>query len=98
MSFKSAEALLNTLLTWRPRARAILGDPLQVPNEWQEDRRWREPGGAGLRSGPTHKASIPSRWIPVPSALQRPDPDREDSEGTDIKIVDRFVVPKKRCS
>lgn len=51
-----------------------------------------------MRSGPAHKAKVPSRWIPVPSALQRPDPDREHSEGTDIKVVDRFVVPKKRLS
>ena len=70
----------------------------QVPDEWQEDRRWREAGGAGLRNGPTHKAKVPSRWVPVPSALQRPDPDREHSEGTDIKVVDRFVVPKKRAA
>lgn len=69
---------------------------MQVPNEWQEDRRWRQAGGAGLRDGPAHKAKVPSRWIPLPSALQRPDPDKMDSEGSHIRIIDKFTVSKKR--
>ena len=69
---------------------------VQVPNEWQEDRRWRQPGGGGARSAPSHKSRVPSRWIPVASALQQPDPDRVNSEGTDVRVVDRLVVPKRR--
>ena len=67
---------------------------LQVACQWTEDPRWRTAEGAGSRLQPSHKAKVPSRWLPVASGghswdSSLPHPGR-------VRLIDFLHVPKSR--
>mmetsp|Transcript_9811 Transcript_9811/g.28079 ORF Transcript_9811/g.28079 Transcript_9811/m.28079 type:complete len:490 (-) Transcript_9811:369-1838(-) len=67
----------------------------QVPEEWQEDPRWRGFLGGSDRRTPSYKAKFPSRWLP----LWRSDKNGSSGNGRpacEVKVVDFLEVSKKK--